>query len=111
MQKTEIFNNNLFIEFDLTQVYELATRNGNLLDLVFTTNPTLVKSSVNAPGISDHDVIVTDTDMKPIYKNQKPRKIYLYKKANLDATKEDRVKVSNDISKKTSKIDSNIEDI
>ena len=56
-------HNNLFIEFDLTQVHELATRNGNLLDLVFTTNPTLVKSSVNAPGTSDHDLIVTDTDM------------------------------------------------
>ena len=58
----------LSVESDLTQVHEEPTRNVNLLDLVITTDPTLVKSSVNAPSISDHDihVVVTDTDIKPI---------------------------------------------
>ena len=46
---------------NLTQVHNQPTREGNLLDLVFVSNPSLVKSSTNVPGISDHDII---TDME-----------------------------------------------
>jgi endonuclease/exonuclease/phosphatase family metal-dependent hydrolase len=46
---------------NLTQVHNQPTREGNLLDLVFVSNTTLVKSSTNVPGISDHDLI---TDME-----------------------------------------------
>ena len=46
---------------NLTQVHNQPTREGNLLDLVFVSNPSLVKSSTNVPGISDHDMI---TDME-----------------------------------------------
>ena len=49
---------------NLTQIHETPTREGKLLDLVFVSNPTLVKSSVNVPGISDHDIIITDMDTK-----------------------------------------------
>ena len=51
---------NLMSENNLTQVHDQPTRNGKLLDLVFTTNPSLIKSSVSIPGISDHDIVVTD---------------------------------------------------
>ena len=37
----------------------------SLLDLVFTSNATLTKSSTNIPGISDHAIIVTDMDTIP----------------------------------------------
>ena len=37
----------------------------NLLDLVFTSNATLTKSSTNIPGISDYAIIVTDMNTKP----------------------------------------------
>ena len=60
------------IDFNLTQVHEKPTREDNLLDLVFTTNPTLIKSSSNTPGISDHDIVVVDSDTKPFYSKQKP---------------------------------------
>ena len=40
------------------------TRENNLLDLVFVSNPTLVKSSVNVPEISDHEIIITDFETK-----------------------------------------------
>ena len=50
------------IDFNLTQVHEKPTREDNLLDLVFTTNPTLIKSSSTTPGISDHDIVVVDSD-------------------------------------------------
>ena len=48
---------------NLTQVHNQPTREGNLLVLVFVSNTTLslVKSSTNVPGISDHDII---TDME-----------------------------------------------
>jgi endonuclease/exonuclease/phosphatase family metal-dependent hydrolase len=46
---------------NLTQVHNQPTREGNLLDHVFVSNTTLVKSSTNVPGISDHDII---TDME-----------------------------------------------
>ena len=44
----------------MVQIHEQPTRGNNLLDIVLTTNSSLIKSSNNAPGISDHDMIVTD---------------------------------------------------
>ena len=50
-------------EFNLSQMHNEPTREDNLLDLVFTTNPSLIKSTANAPGISDHAMVVTDADI------------------------------------------------
>ena len=61
-------------EHKLTQIHDQPTRNGKLLDLVFTTNPSLFKSSVSVPGISDHDIPVTDVDIKPVNSSKKPKK-------------------------------------
>ena len=47
---------------NLTQVHNQPTREGNLLDLVFVSNHSLVKSSTNVPGISDHNIIITDME-------------------------------------------------
>ena len=53
------------------QLYDEPTREINLLDLIFTTNPTLATTSTNIPGISDRAIVVTDLDTKPYYqKNQ-----------------------------------------
>ena len=68
-----------------------------MLDLVFTTNPTLVKSSSNAPGISDHDIVVVDSDTKPFYSKQKPRKCFLFSKANWSELKVKITEISNNI--------------
>ena len=76
-------------EHNLTQIHDQPTRNGKLLDLVFTTNPSLIKSSVSVPGISDHDIVVTDVDIKPVYSSQKPKKVYKWNKANWDNIKSD----------------------
>lgn len=57
----------------LTQIHEEPTRENNLLDLLFTSNPTSGKTSTNAPGISDHAMIVTDSDTKS-HQQQNPRK-------------------------------------
>ena len=67
---------------NLTQVHKKPTRGDNILDLVMTSNPTLVKSSSNAPGISDHDMVITDFYTKTQYQKTKQRKFHIYKKAN-----------------------------
>lgn len=71
-------------DFGLEQVVRKPTRGNNILDLFFTSNPTLVERSWVVPGISDHDgipVIIVST--KPRYIKQNPRKIYLYQKADI----------------------------
>ena len=50
--------------FNLTQIHILPTREENLLDIVFATNPTFVKTSTNLPGISDHEIVITDFEAK-----------------------------------------------
>ena len=44
----------------MVQIHEQPTRGNNLLDIVLTTNSSLIKSSNNATWISDHDMVVTD---------------------------------------------------
>ncbi|KAJ8313130.1 hypothetical protein KUTeg_009317, partial [Tegillarca granosa] len=58
------------------------TRLDNNLDLYFTNYPSLIKSCDTAPGFSDHDLVVTDSDIKPIYNKTKRRKIFKFKKAD-----------------------------
>lgn len=72
----------LSIDFNLTQVIDKPTREKNILDLLFTNNPSLIKSTANAPGISDHDIVVADSDTKPYYSKKKPRRCFLFSKAN-----------------------------
>ena len=69
-------------EAHLYQIHNETTREDHLLDLVFASNPSLVKSSVSIPGISDHDAIITDIMMKPCYQSQQPKKCYNYSRAN-----------------------------
>ena len=68
-----------------------------MLDLVFTDNPSLIKNSQSIPGISDHAMVVTDSDVKPIYNKQKPRKVYLFSKANWEEIKKACVQLSDNI--------------
>ena len=61
---------------------EEVTRGSNNLDLFFTNRPGLVKQAQTIPGISDHDVVVIDTDIKAKINKCKPRKVYRFKDAN-----------------------------
>ena len=58
----------------LAQIHEEPTKEKKTLDLVFTSNSTLTKSSTNIPGISDHATIITDMNTKPYYQKTIPRK-------------------------------------
>ena len=85
---------------NLTQVHNQSTREGNLLDLVFVSNLTLVKSSTNLPGLSDHDIIITDMEARVYHQNSKPRKCFIYKKADWTAIHKDLSNLNNDQGRK-----------
>ena len=82
---------------DLIKLCQNLTRGKNILDLFFTNNSTLIEKSNVIPGISDHDgipVIVMNTRAK--VNKSKPRKVYLYNKANWDNIKKDLSEISYD---------------
>ena len=70
-------------ELGFEQMQLSPSRESNILDLYFTTYPSLVKSCYTVPGISDHHMVVVDCDVKPRYKKKKKKIIYL-KKCKLD---------------------------
>ena len=74
-------------KFAISQVHMEPTRGKNNLDLFFTTNLSLLKNSTVVPGISDHDMVVTDCELRPIYNRPKPRKTFQFSKANWDKIK------------------------
>ena len=73
----------------LTQLHADPTRENNLLDLIFTTNPTLAKASINIPEISYHTIVVTDIDTKSYYQKNNPRKSYIWAKADWEQVNQD----------------------
>ena len=99
----------LTIEHGLSQVHNQPTRDNNLLDLVFTNNPSIVKTSSSIPGISDHAMVVTDIDIIPQHIKQKPRKIYIFSKANWDNIFDDMDQLSREIT--SSPASSTVEDL
>ena len=53
------------------------TRKGNILDLVFTTNPNLVKNVQVVEGTSDHGSGVVDITLKPSINRKQLRTVFL----------------------------------
>ena len=66
----------------LVQVVDKPTRQENVLDLLAVNNPTLVNRVEVIPGISDHDVVFAEIDIKPQTRRQTKRKVPIYKKAD-----------------------------
>ena len=72
----------------LEQTVTSPTRGQNILDLFFTTNPTLVENVSIIPGLSDHDIVLAKVNAKPEISKQVPSTILLYKKADWDQLKQ-----------------------
>ena len=85
-------------EAHLSQIHNQPTRLSAILDLVFTTNPTLLKNSTSIPGISDHSIVVADVDTAPHITKEATRKKFVFHKANWDG-------ISFDIRTATNKIE------
>ena len=72
----------------LTQINHKSSRGENCLDLIFTNHPQLVKSPHVTPGISDHDIVVLDSDLKAQGQKTKPRNFFQYKKRDMTGLQE-----------------------
>ena len=73
----ELINHHAF-----TQFKEKPTRGHNILDHTLSTIPDLVQNSQVVGGISDHDVIITDLNLKVKSSRKVKRKVFIYKKAD-----------------------------
>jgi hypothetical protein len=65
------------------QVVNFATRAVNTLDLFFIKRPSLVSKCLPLPGLSDHDIVLVDTNITPARQKPLKRLIYLWKKVNI----------------------------
>ena len=79
-------------DFFLSQTVDMPTRNNNILDLFFTTNPTLVNKTITAPPLSedaDHNIVLVDLDTRPAVPklNKQPR--FIYSKANWEGLRKE----------------------
>ena len=62
---------------------------GNILDLVFTSNKDQVENIEVIPGMSDHHGITFNVKTEVNRNKKKPRKVYLFKKANETCLREE----------------------
>ena len=69
-------------DYNFTQVVTEPTRKDNVLDLFLTTNPTLINKVNCSPGLGDHDVVSAEALLKPTLHKQKPRKVFIFSKAD-----------------------------
>ena len=69
-------------DYNFTQVVTEPTRKDNILDLFLTTNPTLINKVNCSPGLGDHDVVSAEALLKPTLHKQKPRKVFIFSKAD-----------------------------
>ena len=74
-------------EHHLTQVQRQPTRQDRVLDLFCTNKPGLVKANDTIPGLSDHDTVLCDMNVKPTVNKKQQRKIHLFSKADWDNIK------------------------
>jgi hypothetical protein len=79
------------MDHNLFQKVTQLTREKSILDLCFTNSPSFGKDISVTGGISDHDVVIVDVNVKPKFVRPVKRKIFLYRKANYQ-------KISDDVS-------------
>ena len=77
-------------EYGLEQCVQEPTRKEHTLDLVFASQPSLIESITTTPGMSDHEAIIFSINTYSVPANKKkPRKIFIYHKANVQNLKGD----------------------
>lgn len=97
--------NQFFIESirdaGLTQINSLPTRGNNILDIFLTNRPNLVIDHQTLPGLGDHDVLLVDTRIRAEKIKRQPHKVTIWKKANINALKEETKQFSSAFIKNT----------
>ena len=72
----------------MSQKVTEPTRESNILDIVLTITPDLITTSVH-DGMSDHQIVILNLDMKAKIVKKKTRKVFIHGKADLQRIKED----------------------
>ena len=80
----------LEIDHCLSQIVNFHTREDKNLDLLLTNSPSPVNRVKGMPpiGKADHDIVYIEYDIKAERIQQAPRKIYLYKRADMDGLRD-----------------------
>ena len=101
--------NNMFLDkiqdLALTQTNEIPTRGNNILDLFFTNRPSLIKNSTTIPGLSDHDIVLIDSFIRANITKPIPRTISVWKKADINAMRNDTKTFTNKILENTTDVE------
>lgn len=81
----------MIADSNLEQLVDFPTRKDKVLDLILTTHPSFKMRCKPMPSIgnSDHDIVLLDTSIQTYHPRPARRKILLWKKADLNAIKED----------------------
>lgn len=74
----------LINDLGLCQMVSEPTRRSpdNTLYLFLTSNPTMIQKVDILPGLGNHDVVMAEGLIKPVFRKQKPRKVHLFAKAD-----------------------------
>ena len=71
-------------DFNLTQIVTEPTRQGNIFDLLFTSHQDLVDKVYIVPGMSDHDAVICDINLRANPPANPKWNVYLYKRADME---------------------------
>ena len=67
---------------DFSQLVTTPTRGHNILDLFATNRPTLIEHLNVISGVSNHEIIKVESSLSAVIVQHKPRKVYLWNRAN-----------------------------
>lgn len=76
---------------DMEQMVDFPTRWDATLDLILTSHPSCSARCKPLPslGKSDHDIVLYDTTLTPLRPKPPKRKLYLWRKADVEGIRED----------------------
>ncbi len=75
-------------DFFLSQVVNHPTRKDNILDLFFTSNPSLINRVTTAPPLSieaDHNIVFIDVNSRAVIPKRAPQPRFIYAKADWES--------------------------
>lgn len=80
----------LMDDFSLIQHVKAPTRpvSEKTLDLLLSTYPNSISGVSTSSGLSDHDIVSFEINLKATRFSKSPHRVYLYKKANFDGLNE-----------------------
>ena len=101
----------LLDDLGMQQMVLEPTRESNILDLVLTNTPDLIPRVEVIPGLSDHNIVYFEYNVKPERKHNALRQIYLYRRADWEQIKKEMKKLEKDIGDMIDSEEQSLDDI